>query len=343
MARSGIYISDVKRARDSLIAQGLRPSIDAVRAALGNTGSKSTIHKYMRELDAEEGAAGQPLSAAIQELVFQLAEQLEREAAVEAESLRAQLTDRDASHDRERTALEARLVQAQKEIQAISLLLKASEQDLATVGAQLHAEQIARHKAEQHSQDVSERLADAQRHQASLEEKHRHARDALDHYRSSAKEQREQEARRQEQQVQGLQTELRQAELAAAVKQEDLTRLNREAASLVSDLASARQALHAEKEANRKLALKVERLQGSESRVAVLEAQLAESRARTVSAEEAAARATEEAAELRQRNVVLEIELANAKSTLTLEERLAKLDKAILEAANVSQRGTSPT
>ncbi len=38
MARSGVYKSDVQRARDRLRATGTRPSVDAVRVALGNTG-----------------------------------------------------------------------------------------------------------------------------------------------------------------------------------------------------------------------------------------------------------------------------------------------------------------
>ena len=58
MARSGLYKSDVKNARDSLIAQAMYPSIDAVRMALGNTGSKTTIHKYLKELEEEEGGGG---------------------------------------------------------------------------------------------------------------------------------------------------------------------------------------------------------------------------------------------------------------------------------------------
>lgn len=53
MARAGVYFSDVKRAWDALVSEGRRPSIDAVRAALGNTGSKTTIHKYLREIEAE--------------------------------------------------------------------------------------------------------------------------------------------------------------------------------------------------------------------------------------------------------------------------------------------------
>ena len=52
MARAGLYQSDIKKARDALLAQGRYPSVDAVRVALGNTGSKTTIHKYLKELGA---------------------------------------------------------------------------------------------------------------------------------------------------------------------------------------------------------------------------------------------------------------------------------------------------
>ena len=48
MARSGIYKSEVLRARDNLRATGRNPSIDAVREELVNTGSKSTIHRYLK-------------------------------------------------------------------------------------------------------------------------------------------------------------------------------------------------------------------------------------------------------------------------------------------------------
>ncbi len=51
MARTGLYQSQVKKARDTLVAQGRHPSVDAVRVALGNTGSKTTIHKYLKELE----------------------------------------------------------------------------------------------------------------------------------------------------------------------------------------------------------------------------------------------------------------------------------------------------
>ena len=55
MARAGLYKSDVQRARDALRVLGKHPSVDAVRVALGNTGSKTTTHRYLKELEEEEG------------------------------------------------------------------------------------------------------------------------------------------------------------------------------------------------------------------------------------------------------------------------------------------------
>src|SRR3546814_8150550 len=84
MARGGLYKSDVQKARATLLVQGKHPSIDALRVALGNTGSKTTIHRYLKELEEEEGAgvgAKVAVSAALQELIGRLAGRLPEEAA----------------------------------------------------------------------------------------------------------------------------------------------------------------------------------------------------------------------------------------------------------------------
>lgn len=83
MARSGIYKSEVIRARDKLLAMGRHPSIDAVRQELGNTGSKATIHRYLKEIEEEEGGKSGTkvaISEALQDLVARLAERLHLEA-----------------------------------------------------------------------------------------------------------------------------------------------------------------------------------------------------------------------------------------------------------------------
>ena len=60
MARGGINKVVVQQARQALIARGENPSIDAIRIELGNTGSKTTIHRYLKELNGQ-----QPVSAGV--------------------------------------------------------------------------------------------------------------------------------------------------------------------------------------------------------------------------------------------------------------------------------------
>lgn len=346
MARTGVYFSDVKKARDKLVAQGRHPSIDAVRTALGDTGSKTTIHKYMREIDAEEGAVNQSASDAILGLVGQLASQLKQEASGEVETIKAEMAALRQAHTDHAKEMARELGEARAACDAVAAQLSDSQAANAVLKQALHAEQIARHTAEQHARDVDVRLLDAERHQASLEEKHRHARDALEHYRTAAKEQREQEARRHAQQVQAVQAELRQAQMAVAVKQEDVTRLNKEAAALANELGANKQVLYLEKEAGRRLARKVDVLQEVEAQVAVLKTQLADSRTRAADAEQMVAERTVLCNALREEKAALETALAAAKDTSALEERLAKLDQAVFgkkddDAASPSGRSRS--
>src|SRR5690606_9034690 len=83
MANSGVTKLQVQKARDSLLAKGQHPSIDAVRVELGNTGSKTTIHRYLQELaDEHSSLLGRKasISDAITHLVEGLANQLQQEA-----------------------------------------------------------------------------------------------------------------------------------------------------------------------------------------------------------------------------------------------------------------------
>ncbi|MRW91890.1 hypothetical protein GJ699_17995 [Duganella sp. FT80W] len=83
MARSGLTKSQVKASRDQLLAEGRYPSVDAVRHALGDTGSKSTIHKYLKELSAEDGQSGitrEQTANSLQAMVEQLADRLHSDA-----------------------------------------------------------------------------------------------------------------------------------------------------------------------------------------------------------------------------------------------------------------------
>lgn len=109
MARSGLTKSQVREVRDRLLAEGGYPSADAVRRALGDTGSKSTIHKYLKELEGEDAGTGlqrADTERALQALIAQVAEQLHLEAERHMRKLHAQ--QEQALRDKDRELAELR-------------------------------------------------------------------------------------------------------------------------------------------------------------------------------------------------------------------------------------------
>jgi len=238
MARGGINKAVVQQARQVLIARGEYPSIDAVRIELGNTGSKTTIHRYLKELEGVKPAAlqGTPaLSDTLAKLVAQLAEQLQEEADARVEQA-------EASFNEQREQLEAQLQLAQQALAAAhqqqqiqDAALAAESERLNATQSTLQAEQLRGASLNQALGELQVRLADKEEQVRSLEEKHRHARDALEHYRSASREQREQDQRRHEAHVQQLQVEMRQLQQGLIVKQDELTRLHRDNERLLGE------------------------------------------------------------------------------------------------------------
>lgn len=243
MARGGINKVVVQQARQALIARGENPSIDAIRIELGNTGSKTTIHRYLKELNGQQPVAsegGIALSDVLSRMVGQLATQLQDEADLKIEQAESAFT-------RQREQLEAQLAIAQQALAAahqqhqidVAALAAESEKLLSTQST-LQAEQLRSASLNQSLGELQVRLADKEEQVKSLEDKHRHARDALEHYRNASREQREQEQRRHEAQLQQLQVEVRQLQQGMIVKQDELTRLHRDNERLLTEAAQLR-------------------------------------------------------------------------------------------------------
>ncbi|CCH12672.1 MULTISPECIES: DNA-binding protein [Stenotrophomonas] len=231
MARGGLYKSDIQKARDALRAQGKHPSVDAVRVALGNTGSKTTIHRHLKELEEEEGqgpGAKVAVSEALQDLVGRLAGRLQEEAdtvVTEArQGFEAQLQERSQALEHQRQ--EGAALSAQ--LQRTETALQAEKSEHTTTQTALADATMTIRQLEERIAGLTTRLAEHEAHARSLEEKHQHAREALEHYRTSVKEQRDQEQRRHEHQVQELQVALRQANEALTAKNHELLQLNRD-------------------------------------------------------------------------------------------------------------------
>jgi chromosome segregation ATPase len=247
MARAGIYKSEVIRARDKIIAMGRYPSIDAIRTELGNTGSKGTIHRYLKEIEEEEGASTGTkvaVSEAIQDLVVRLAERLHEET----DARLVEANNKNSTHIQQMTeALAAAKKESEsfrQQLENTQLALSEEKARHADTASSLSAETLIRVQLEQQVADMQERLASDEQHRQSLEEKHQHAREALEHFRVSAKEQREQEQRQHEQQVQYLQNELRVLKEGFATKQHEAMHANQENARLTNELSRAKTDLH---------------------------------------------------------------------------------------------------
>jgi hypothetical protein len=325
MARTGLYKSEVKKARDAMLAQGRHPSVDAVRVALGNTGSKTTIHKYLKELDEEEGRADgrkASISESLQDFVARLAEQLQTEANAQIDVLRLEQAENERQHVAILAAAHQEIQQLREDLQRMGAA-RHQEQDVHDkTRAALQQETIVHHTLEQQVADLKERLAENESHRQSLEEKHLHARDALEHYRQSVREQRDADQRRHEQQIQQLQAELRQAQQTVILKQEDVTRLNQEGVRLIADLSHAQKAVLDEQEQGRRLSYKLETAQIAEQRCSTLEAQAAERDARIVELKQQLIAASASAEEVKAQLQAAQLDAASAKGALEAQQSL---------------------
>ncbi|MGE3541490.1 MAG: DNA-binding protein [Candidatus Tectimicrobiota bacterium] len=247
MARAGLNKHLVQQARDAIRARGQHPSLDAVRIELGNTGSKTTIHRYLKELEEEEGTrlddAGL-LSDTLKDLVGRLATRLHEEAHAIVEQAAAQHTAQLRQLQETASTQQNNVEQTRRDHEAALQSLASERNTHAQTSAALQQESLRTQRLEEQIRGLEARLQEGEVHRQSLEEKHLHARDALEHYRASVKEQREQDQRRHEAQVQQAQAELRQLQQTLVVKQDEITHLNRDNERLATENRNAQRQIH---------------------------------------------------------------------------------------------------
>ncbi len=158
------------------------------------------------------------IGEALQDLVSRLAERLH----AEADTVVAQAQARFQAQLQERIQA---LEQARHEADSLSTQLQRTE---IALQAEREASDAARSEVASRTTELAQlqeriagltaRLAEHERHAQSLEHKHEHAREVLELYRTSVRDQREQEQRRHEHQVQELQVALRQANERAGIR-----------------------------------------------------------------------------------------------------------------------------
>ena len=230
MARGGVNLAVVQKARNSLLMRGVYPSIDAVRVEIGNTGSKTTIARYLKQLESpgSEVNSRERMSGALRGVVESLLDQVQEEGSQAFLEARAEFEhERKLLVSRAET-LETELDELKLRFRAQGDVLAAQTEELKTTQSTLQNEVTRNARLTQSNSDLEVRIQERDGQIQSLEQKHTHAREALEHYRASIKEQRDQDLNRHESQVYQMQQELTVLQQTLIVKQEEISRLIRD-------------------------------------------------------------------------------------------------------------------
>jgi chromosome segregation ATPase len=173
MARTGVSKAEVQAARLALIARGENPSIDAVRIEMGNTGSKTTIHRLMRELGATDaGTSSAQIDDELKSLVTRLADRLREQAQEHIDEAQAKL-------DAEKKALQDALQQTQRQLADLierhalqTTKLGIQTATLLSTQQALQTEQKENARLVQAAKDTESRLQDKDEQIRSLKDQH---------------------------------------------------------------------------------------------------------------------------------------------------------------------------
>ncbi|HEY4084132.1 MAG TPA: DNA-binding protein [Burkholderiaceae bacterium] len=339
MARPGVSKSEVLKARNALLASGKHPSIDSIRIQLGNTGSKATIFRLLKEIEADEGGVAPSQASVSEELqafVTNLASRLEYESQERFEILKAGQVEevRKLNDALETSRTEARGHRLEAERSQVALTQSnATNQQL---NEELERGRIERAQLTTQLGALQDQLKVAQEHSASLEQKHEHAREALEHFRAAAKEQRDREGRQHEQQVHFLQKELAQANEALTVKQVEVRTAVQEKVDALTMLSVARAEKRNADEQLRELRPVIERFGAQSQVVEELRSQLSQSLQQTESAGSRAAALESQINEL-------EMQLAAEHAAASTREEITRdlLSRIGAPASKASKRGRS--
>lgn len=335
MARGGINKAVVQKARQSLLAKGAYPSIDAVRVELGNTGSKTTIARYLKEIesfDPRPPSSRERMSEELSAIVGNLLDRLMEEGGESIEQAQSAFESQRVGLEGQIANLQSELTAARRQLDTQQAAIETQTADLQTTRSSLQAELTRNAGISQRCSDLEALVADRDKQIQSLEEKHVHARGALEHYRESVKEQRDQDQRRHESQLREAQVEQRKLQETLALKQDDLTRLNRDNERLLGESRQQTKTLHAHEARIEALTAEIQGLKMVEAKSAgvteQLQEQLAALRQDAKALNEAAAKSSERELEVRLLLTSAQAENHQLRRDLSIADERSKIDGA---------------
>ena len=212
MARIGITYAEVEQAASLLVADGKNPTVDAVRAALGGTGSKSTLApmlKRWKSAHREEAQAQQAgLPAELLDMVKGLHVHLQQEADLQvqvAQAAAAAVVAECQQQLEEASAATADLANKRDVLECDLALEKTRREQLE---ASNHALQLACVTAEAQSAGLMQRLTDRQTEVENVNRQLGQSRTQFEHYQEAVATQRATERQEAQQRCNQLEQDL---------------------------------------------------------------------------------------------------------------------------------------
>lgn len=225
MARIGVTYADVKRAAELIVSQQGNPTVDTVREALGDTGSKSTIAPLLKRWRQQVEPVSQVESALpvhLLQSVRNLYEEMQAnqqqaiavfEAQAQQEIANSKQLQIEAEQDRDNLSLQLQQTGKQLE-QALQLLADREEE--------LRQAKLAATRLETEHSGLQLRLNDHVIENQQLHKQLQQVSQQFEHYQSATAQQRQQERMQADQRQQMLEQELSELRRQQLARQEQL-------------------------------------------------------------------------------------------------------------------------
>lgn len=199
MARTGVLYSQLAAVATQLTARGISATVDNVREALGNTGSKSTIAPLLKRWKSEQAVpvltAQTGLPTNLVAAVKNLYEHLQHETNQKVDAVLTQLESEKANFDEQVNLARDTITRLKTERDTLAEALTQEQNAHEKLGATYHDLQIIEAQMRAEAAGLMQRLQDHRNEIGNLQQQLHQTRTQLEHYQESIANQRIEERR----------------------------------------------------------------------------------------------------------------------------------------------------
>lgn len=212
MGRAGITYLEVSTVANQLVTAGRNPTVDAVREALGGTGSKSTLAPLLKRWKTEHGAHGAELTSRLPAPLLQAVVALHEQAQADADRRIQETLD---AHAEATADWQSRLDQTAtryaavvQERDAVTRQVDTLKQQEEHWRRQHHEQQLQLARLEAETASGKERLQERQLEVVAVTQQLQQLRQQYEHYQEAVADQRDTERQQAQQARTDLEQEL---------------------------------------------------------------------------------------------------------------------------------------